>query len=140
MMVEKDILRALQKATLAAVAASTMPALQVKMIGRTFDPPDNGKWLEIVHIPNNVNNEFWGGGKTYRGLFRLILHWGLNDEGAYEPLDVLASVCAHFVKGQDFQSGSVSVKIYDEPDLTGAIEQAPETLYPVTIRYMSYQP
>ncbi|QWY83155.1 hypothetical protein [Rhizobium phage RHph_X2_24] len=140
MMVETDILKALQKAAIAAAAASTMPTLPVKPIGRTFTVPSNGRYLELIHIPNNVTNEFWSEGKTYRGLFRLILHWGLDDTGAYSPLDVIASVASYFVKGAIFQNGSVSVKIYEEPDLTGVIEQPPETLYPVSIRYMSFQP
>lgn len=138
-MIEAKILEALQKATTAAVAASTMPALPVKYRGRIFNPPDDGRWLEIVYIPNNINGEFWGSGKTYRGLYRLLLHWGLDDEGAYEPLDVIASISAHFPIGATFQSGGVQVKVYQEPDLTGVIEAPPEQLFPVTIRYETFQ-
>lgn len=138
-MKEREILQALQTATIAAVAASTMPTLPIKVLGRTFNQPNNGRYLEIVHIPNNVGGEFWGDGKTYRGLFRLILHWGLDDAGVYQPMNVMASIASHFTKDSIFQNGDVSVKIYEEPDLTGVIEVAPETLYPVTIRYMSFQ-
>jgi hypothetical protein len=136
-MIEREILQALQTATINAVSASTMPLLPIKALGRTFDPPGDGRWLEIVHIPNNVIGQFWADGKTYRGLYRLILHWGLDDAGVYQPMDVIASIAAGFPKGSIFQNGSVSVKIYDEPDLVGVIEASPETLYPVTIRYMS---
>jgi hypothetical protein len=139
MMIEKAILSALQKATTAAVAASTMPTLPVKYIGRIFDIPNDGQYLEIVHIPNNVIGEFWAEGKTYRGLFRLILHWQIDDAGAYSSLDVLASITSYFPIGAVFQSDGVSVKVYQEPDLTSVIEDAPEMLYPVTIRYMYFQ-
>lgn len=140
MMIERNILSALQTATIAAVAASIMPALPIKAVGRTFEIPNNHCYLEIVQIPNNVTNEFWGNSKTYRGLFRLILHWGLDDAGAYPPLDVIASIADYFTKDKTFQSGSTSVKIYEEPDLTGVIEAPPELLFPVTIRYLSFKP
>lgn len=136
-MTERAILQALQTATISAVSASIMPLLPIKMLGRTFNLPDDGRWLEIAHIPNNVIGQYWADGKTYRGLYRLILHWGLDDAGVYQPMDVIASISVGFSKGSIFQNGSVSVKIYDEPDLTGVIEASPETLYPVTIRYMS---
>ena len=138
-MKDRYILQALQTATIAAVTASIMPSLPIKVLGRTV-PANSGKWLEIVFIPNNINGEFWDKGKTYRGLFRLLLHWPLEEEGVYLPMDVLASICSHFPIGAVFQSENVSVKIYQEPDLTGVIESAPETLYPATIRYESFQP
>lgn len=138
MMADRKILQALQTATLAAVAASTMPALSVQPVGRTLAPPPD-KWLEVVFIPNNINGEFWGAGKTYRGLFRLLLHWPVIDEGVYEPMDVLASISAHFPIGALFQTDAVSVKIYQEPDLDGVIQSAPELIFLVTIRYETFQ-
>lgn len=138
-MVERQILEALQKGVTAAVATSILPTLPVKYHGRIWTIPNDGKWLEIVYIPNNVNGEFWNTGKTYRGLFRLILHWPLLDEGSYTPMNVAASVASHFAIGKDFQCEGVQVKIYQEPDLTGAIEAPPEELFPVTIRYISFQ-
>ncbi|AHJ10710.1 hypothetical protein P106B_27 [Rhizobium phage vB_RglS_P106B] len=140
MMVEREILEALQKGVTAAVAASILPTLPVRYKGRIFGIPNDGKYLEIVHIPNNINGEFWNTGKTYRGLFRLILHWPVDDAGAYAPLDVIASIASHFSIGAVFQKNSVQVKVYQEPDLTGVIESAPDQLFPVTIRYESFQP
>lgn len=139
MMVEAEILEALQKATTAAVAASTMPALPVKYRGRVFTIPTDDRWLEIVYIPNNINGEFWSNGKTYRGLYRLLLHWGVDDAGVYDPLRLIASIAGHFPIGAIFQSGGVQVKVYQEPDLTGVIEAPPDQLFPVTIRYETFQ-
>lgn len=138
MMADRKILQALQTTTLAAVAASTMPTLPVQPVGRTLVPPPD-KWLEVVFIPNNINGEFWDAGKTYRGLFRLLLHWPVIDEGVYEPMDVLASISAHFPIGALFQKDAVSVKIYQEPDLDGVIQSAPELIFLVTIRYETFQ-
>ena len=140
MMVEQQILEALQKAAITAVAASIDPTLEIKVVGRTFTPKADVPYLEIVHIPNNIDGEFWGDEKTYRGLFRLLFHFPLLDEGAYPAMTLISSVCSPFTKEAVFTSGGISVKVYEEPDLTGVIEAPPNMLYPVTIRYMSFQP
>lgn len=137
-MIEKEILQALQTATISAVAASTVPTLPVKFAGRVM--PDNaGNWLELVYLPNNITAEFWDDGKTYRGVFRLILHWSVDDRGSYEPLSLIASICQHFPVGTVFQNGSVQVKITAEPDLSSVIEATPSQLFPVSIRYQTFR-
>lgn len=60
---EADIIGVLQRATTAAVAASTSPTLPVAYLDLPFTKPEDGKWLEIVWIPNNRNGDFWGVGK-----------------------------------------------------------------------------
>jgi len=139
-MVEKEILQALQTGLIAAVAASIAPTIGIKPVMRTFNPPAGAPWIEIVHVPNNILGEFWDASKTYRGLFRLLFRFPLLDEGAYPALDIISSVSGHFGKGSIFTSGGISVRIYDEPDLSGVIEAPPYSLYPVTVRYMSFQP
>lgn len=135
MEIERQIVEALQKATIDAVKNSTVPTMPVKVLGRTFETPNDGKYLEIVHIPNNVLGEFWGDEKTHRGLWRLLLHWPVDDAGQYPPLDALASICTPFVKGALFPP----VKIYEKPDYAGAIEGSPSRFFQVSIRYMSFQ-
>ena len=137
--IEDKILKALQTGVTTAVQGSNIPAFPIKYIGKIFNPPDDGKYIEIVYIPNNINGEFWSSGKTYRGLFRLILHWGLFEQGAYEPLRFFASVTQYFSIGEVFQYSGVSVKITAEPDLTGVIENAPDLMYPLTIRYETFK-
>lgn len=141
-MIEKEILQALQERVTAAVAgvpSIDLPANAVKYLGRTFTIPNNHKWLEIVHIPNNIDDEFWGTEKTYRGIFRLILHWPLNDEGFYPPLTLLASIVAYFEKGTLLQNGSSIVRITDKPNLTGMLEEPPQALFPVSIQYTCFK-
>lgn len=85
-MTERAILQALQTAVIAARDASILPGLQIKCVGVPFTPPDDGKgWLEIIHIPNNVTDEFWSSGKTYRGFMRLILYWRSIAKGLILP-------------------------------------------------------
>lgn len=142
-MLDRYVLEALQKAAIAAVAASTFPTLRVQPLGKTFDPgegADPGKYLELVFIPNNGVGEVWGDGKTYRGIFRMVLHWPNSDEGAYPPIDVLASIASYFNKDARFTAGSVTVRPTTEPDLASPVPTGHETLYPVSIRYLYFQP
>jgi hypothetical protein len=128
------ILATLQDAVAAAMAASTTPTLPVKYIGRSWVVPDDQKWLELVFIPNNTS-DFWGNEKNYRGMFRMVLHWPNDDEGAYPPMAVLKSIASYFTKDRHLQS----VQIYETPNLGGVLEDGPETLYPASLRYQSFR-
>lgn len=140
-MSENKVLEALQKATIAAVGASILPAMPIKMVGRTVGQPDDGgPWLEVVYIPNNIENEFWGTEKTYRGILRLLLHWPADDQGAYSPMIAAASIANYFEKGATYPADNIGVKISEVPNLSGVIEAGKELLFPVTVRYSSFNP
>lgn len=141
MTVEKAILEALQKAVIAAVAASTLPATAVKYVGRNFTPPNDNHWLEVIYIPNNINDEFWAEGKTYQGILRLILHWGMDDKGAYAPMTLIETIGAYFAKGLKLTDpgNTVRVSITDNPNLLNVIEEAPKMLFPLSIRYRCFK-
>lgn len=134
-MKDGEILKVLQRGVMAAVTASQLVTsdFPIKFVGRSFAPPDDQKWLEMVFLPNN-RSDFLGDEKNYAGAIRLILHWPNDDEGAYGPLAVLASIAAYFSKGLFLQN----VQICETPDLTGVLEGGSETLYPATIRYNSF--
>lgn len=135
-MKEAEILTALQQGVTAAVAASISPALPVSYIGVNFTNPEDGKWLEIVWIPNNRMNDFWGDEKNYQGLLRLVLHWPNTGGGAYPPLQLLASISSYFYKGRNL----TGVQIYETPDLSGSpIADGDEMLYPASLRYQSFR-
>lgn len=133
-MIEDDILRQLQAAVGQAVAACPLPELPIKYFGRVIKIPDDQRWLELVIIPNSAN-DFWGNEQQHKGMFRLILHWPTDDAGAYAPLAVIRSIAGYFSKSLVM----TNVKIVARPALTGVLEQGTETLYPVTMRYLSYE-
>lgn len=139
-MIEQQILQALQTAVIAACAQSTIPTLPIKAIGRSFEPPNDQRYLEIVQIPNNITNEFWNESKTYRGMLRLILHWPIDDQGAYPPIATLQSIVSYFAKGKSLINGNVSVKITENPDFMGQIQGSPDTIYAVSVRYQCFAP
>lgn len=131
-----EILRILQETTTLAVAASITASMPIAYVDRVFDVPDDQKYLELVFIPNNGQSDFLGSEKNYRGMFRLILHWPINDEGAYPPHDVIASIGSYFSK--DLFLGGV--KITDPPNFMGRIAEKGELLYPVSLRYSCFRP
>lgn len=141
---ERYILEALQQAVTAAVAASDMPSLAtdgVKYVTvATFNIPASQKYLECVYLPNNSSNQYWGNERTYRGAFRLLLHWPINGGGAYTPMEILASIASYFAKGSKFSNAPAYVKIYDNPDFGGMIVNGQEVIFPVTLLYENFQP
>lgn len=140
MTTEKAILEALQKGVIAAVAASTLPTAAVKYVGRNFTKPSDGKWLEVIYIPNNITGEFWGTEKTHQGLLRLILHWPMVDRGAYDAMTLVETIAGYFTKGLSLTDvgNTVRVRITDKPNLLGMIEEAPEMILPISIRYQFF--
>ena len=131
-MSDREILQSLQKATIAAVAASSVPTMPVAYIGRTFTPPVDQKYLEVVFIPNNGRNDFWGAEKIHRGFYRLILHWPNDNTGAYTAMNYVESVGAYFTKNTLLDN---YVRVINKPDLIAPIQNGTEMLYSVSIEY-----
>ncbi len=133
---EDEILSALQKGVVAAMAQSDDPDLPVKYIMAPWGGiPQDQKWLEIVWIPNNRRGDFLGGEKNHRGILRLILHWPNEPTGAYAPIRLLGSITRYFEKGR-LLSG---VQIYGTADSGGIIEDGDDRLLPASIYYQSYR-
>lgn len=134
-MYDPVILRALQKATIAAVAASSTPTLPIKGVSNGFEAPNDQKYLECVFITNNVENEHWGDEKTYQGMFRMILHWPNDGEGPYIPMNALASICSYFSKGEPLGD----VRLTTSPNMLSPLEAGKENLYPASVRYSCFR-
>lgn len=141
-MIETDILTALQAAGLAAVAASAIPAMPIKAIARTFTPANDapdGKYVEFVNINNNRGGDYWDDSRVYQGTFRIILHWPVDDAGAYPPLTYLDQLAAFFPKGKLLVSRQALVKFYDVPQASGLITSGSELLFPVGLAYRCFR-
>jgi len=135
-MIESDTLSVLQKATTAAVAASTLATLPVKYVDqRTFKVPDDQKYLECVFIPNNSDTQYYGDEKQYQGLYRLLLHWPIDNGSAYRPMQLLESICGYFSKGRFLGP----VKIAAVPNMTGIVVNGADTIYAASIRYARFE-
>lgn len=135
MMIESKILNLLQK-KVTEVVNNVYP---VKYINTNMKAKD--KFWEIVYIPNNIENEFWNEGKTYRGILRLILHWPQDNKGVYKPMEEVERVADGFEKGLELfdDVNSVKVSITDNPDCTNVIEDEGKLLIPLTIKYLCFK-
>lgn len=131
-MIESKILNLLQK-RVGEVVDNVYP---VKYINTNMKTKD--KFWEIVYIPNNIENEFWDRGKTYRGVLRLILHWPQDNKGIYKPMEELERVSDGFSKGLELydKDENIKVSITDNPDCTSIIEDEGKLLLPLTIKYL----
>lgn len=136
-MIESELVKILQRSVTSAVGDS----IPVKYIGVNFKKPSNDKYWEIVYIPNNIKNELWGRGKTYRGIMRLILHWPQNNKGVYTPMEEVERVAAYYEKGKKMVSldGTTKITITDNPDLGGIYESESSLLLPLTIPYLCFR-
>lgn len=136
-MIESDLIRILQRSVTEAVGTS----IPVKYIGVNFKKPSNDKYWEVVYIPNNINNEFWGGGKTYRGIMRLILHWPQNNKGVYGATEEAERVAGYYEKGKQMftTDGMKKITITDNPNLGGIYEDESSLLLPLTIPYLCFK-
>lgn len=142
MSVEVDVIAGVIKSAIAAINGS----LPVKVPGITFsNPPDDGKYFEIVLIQQNSllavprnwagTAPTWGNEQIYSGIVRVILHWPIDGRGIYPPNEVLADLKSKFPKGRVIYYGEARLTIYDNPSITDVIEAGTENLYPLTVPY-----
>lgn len=140
MSVEASIKKSLATATINAVNAITVPTLlPIKFPLLTFKVPDDNRYVEYVHIRNNIDNEFWGSEKTYRGIVRLLVHWSIDDQGDMPALRYCDLLAEQFPKGSQFENGGVIVKLFENPDLGSLVEAAPDAFFPLTLQYMYFR-
>lgn len=132
---EVIILRTLQQAVTAAVAASTAPLVPVSYVGVNFAIPNDQKWFEVIWLPNNIQAAFNGNEKNHRGILRILLHWPNDGAGAYTPLGIIESVGDYFTNGKLLSD----VQIYGKGDITGVIQDGDDSIYPLSVRYQSYR-
>lgn len=134
-MSDSSILRLLQR----AIGGAT--SLPVKYVNTNFKTPNKGNWWEIVYLPNDIENEFWGKEKTFRGVLRLILHCEQKNEGIYKPLGEVENMMEVFFKGCVFYDveKNVKVQIVENPRMNDIIEEPPSLLIPLTIRYQCFK-
>lgn len=130
-MIETDVLRAIIGAAIEAVGQR----YPIKAPGRKFTPPNGGKYVELIVIQDNNGNETWGNEKLFTGDIRVILHWPMNDEGIYAPIEELGIVSASLFKGRLVWQGRAKLLLSDNPRITDAIEGDGDMLYPLIVPY-----
>lgn len=139
MTIEADITNALQTKIIAVAQASSISEIPLQMALRTFNAPQNQKWIEVIQIRNNPSNENWGVERTYAGVLRVLLHWPLDDAGVITPLQYLEEYAAAIPKGTIIRSGQAAVQITDNPDISSEIVDGTKIIIPLTLRYRNFR-
>lgn len=130
-----EIEKALFEHVLALILA---PSLPIQFPNLTFPQPDNGRWLEIVHLPNDVLDTLWDTENpgVHRGLLRILVHYS-SDIGTVVVANIIDRICAHFAKGTTLESDGVRVRVTSQPSNASWVRTKDETFMPVTVSYQT---
>ena len=120
-----------------AVAASV--SLPFKVPTQIFTPPDDGKWLEFIIIPNGEAKLGWLDLNADQGLLRALVYWPPG-QGTEAPGTVAGTIATYFAQGTRWHSDPVgmTVEIYAPPTIGGLVEDGQSVYFPVSMRYRSF--
>ncbi|MBN49988.1 MAG: hypothetical protein CMN85_10635 [Spongiibacteraceae bacterium] len=113
-----------------AFAGGYSPAIPVAYPGVSFDPPDEGNWLELVPVWNQGENYGLAdeGPTVERGFFRILVSYRT---GFVSAQTLAEEVVSAFGKGTTFGGALV----YESPSITGPVQSDEKTMLSVTIRW-----
>lgn len=133
-MIESKIIKCLQKRAIDVIGSDK----NIKCINVNYDPPVDKTWYELIYIPNNYEDEFWTDtAQTYRGIFRILMHYPQKSQGIYKPLEEIERIANGFPKNLELYSedNTVKVMITDIPKVSNIIEDRPQLMIGLTIKY-----
>lgn len=133
-MIESKIIKCLQKRAIDVIGSDK----NIKCINVNYDPAVDKTWYELIYIPNNYEDEFWTDtAQTYRGIFRILMHYPQKSQGIYKPLEEIERIANGFPKNLELYSddNSVKVMITDIPKVSNIIEDRPQLMIGLTIKY-----
>ena len=134
MTTQSEMLQLLQTATRKAVEQSSVAnwiaEKRISYVSVRFNVPNDSKYLEIVHVPND-EDYFLSGQQPKQGILRLILHWPKDGSGAYEPYRLIEEIASFF----SIDTRQEGFQVSGEPKINQTLVLDKEILYPATIRY-----
>lgn len=133
-MIESKIIKCLQKRAIDVIGSDR----NIKCINVNYNPPVDKIWYELIYIPNNYEDEFWTDtAQTYRGIFRILTHYPQKSQGIYKPLEEIERIANGFPKNLELYSedNTIKVTITDIPKISNIIEDRPQLMIGLTIKY-----
>lgn len=120
-----------------ALLKTTGPQLPVAFPeGKTFEPPEDGKYLRVSFFPNVPRWNAMAVGKMDQGLLQISVIWP-KKQGEIKPARVASQVMELFPKGRTFFYGATKVKIVSDPWRATAVTEDISVAIPVTIPWNS---
>lgn len=138
-MIENDISQALYRIVDAAVALASDPALPVQFPMRNFDPPKDGRYVEVVQIRNNADGMFLGNERMYQGILRLLVHWSVDDTGSRGVTEYADKLASLIPKNTIGEYGKSQVQLYSEWVAGSIIVEDGKAYLPIGARYRDFQ-
>lgn len=115
----------------------TMPVgLPLSYPNKAFDVPTNGRYLEIVRLPNDPIIAGWDR-SVDQGIFNLGVHWN-NDDGETDVLTICDQIANFFSMGKVMFFTGGKIIISHPPAVRTPMIDGQEAIYPVSIRYQSF--
>ena len=125
-------------ALLAKVASlvTGSPTLPIAWPNVAFNPPADGKYLEVAYFSNRPAWEGVGAGVLDQGLLQITVHWP-RGSGIIAPSQVVETIKAHFAKGTLLTSGSTVVRLNRAPWAAAPLVSDQDLAIPVTIPWVA---
>ena len=125
-------------ALLARVASlvTGSPTLPIAWPDIAFNPPADGKYLEVAYFSNRPAWEGVGAGVLDQGLLQITVHWP-RGSGIIAPSQVVETIKAHFAKGTLLTSGSTVVRLNRAPWAAAPLVSDQDLAIPVTIPWVA---
>lgn len=119
---------------------ATMP---FAWVNDDFTPPEDGRYIEVKHFPNEPINYAGGGVGILNGFLQVSVHWSRN-AGTFEPNAVAGLVVARFPSGLKIPTAEFQLLVYKPPHIAAFVpessadstgQNAKTPFVPVTIWY-----
>jgi hypothetical protein len=98
----------------------------------TFNPPADGKYLDVAFLPNRPAWEGLTDGVLDQGLLQVTVVWPRN-LGIIAPSETAAAVMAHFAKGTTLYNGGARIRVSAAPWITSPLSEDADVRIPVLI-------
>lgn len=101
--------------------------------------PENALiWIEVVHIPNGPATAGWNDLKANQGIMNIGVHVP-PDNGSTDVSVFRSALCEAFKQGTVLRDTDFRVEIYTPPIVGAVFEDRQKSVYPVQIRYRSFE-
>lgn len=99
-----------------------------------FEPPADGKYLEVAFFSNRPAWEGKASGRMDQGLLQVTVVWPKN-KGLLAPSRIAQAVIEHFPLALTLHEGSAKVTINRQPYQAAPLIEPSEVRIPVTISW-----
>lgn len=127
----------------AALLASTGPTLPISwpehsepVTGKSFTPPENGRYLEVAFFSNAPAWEGIADGELKQGLLTITVVWKKN-QGTIAAFTAADQVISHFPKGLPLHEGATGIEINRKAWASSPLSEAASLRIPVTIPWVA---